>query len=107
MSCQLHFGKIPLPNGLEEAVIADVRVLLCGGERVAASWQAVTTRGLCWGGLGFNKAVHRRVLQGKKWRSATSFDLHRHQYYLSSFVAHFQTDHFATQAEHTEAMQYC
>lgn len=66
MSCQLHFGKIPLPNGLEEAVIANVRVLLCGGERVAASWQAVTTRGLCWGGLGFNKAVHRRVLQGKK-----------------------------------------
>lgn len=38
LSCQLHFGKIPLPNGLEEAVIANVRVLLCGGERVAASW---------------------------------------------------------------------
>lgn len=63
MSCQLHLGEIPLPNGLEEAVIANMGVLLCGGERVAASRQAVAARRLCRGDWGFNKAVHRRVLQ--------------------------------------------
>ncbi|TNN51561.1 hypothetical protein EYF80_038250 [Liparis tanakae] len=30
MSCQLHLGKIPLPNGLEEAIIANMGQLLCG-----------------------------------------------------------------------------
>lgn len=66
MSCQLHLGEIPLPDGLEEAVIANMRLFLCRGERVAAAWQAVATRRLCWGDWGFNKAIHRRVLQRKK-----------------------------------------
>ena len=65
MPCQLHLGEIPLPNGLEEAVVADVGVLLRGGEGVAASRQAVATRRLCRGDRGFNEAVHRRVLRGK------------------------------------------
>ena len=63
MSCQLHLGKIPLPNGLEEAVIANMRMLLRGGERVATSWKAVSTCRLCRGDWGFNKAVHRWMLQ--------------------------------------------
>lgn len=61
--CQLHFGEISLANGLEEAVIANMGVLLCGGERVAASRQAVATRRLCRGHRGFHKAVHRGVLE--------------------------------------------
>lgn len=72
MSRQLHLGEIPLPDGLEEAVIANMRVFLCGGERIAASWQAVATRRFCWGDGGFNKAVHRRVLQGKATRVEVS-----------------------------------
>lgn len=63
MSCQLHLGEIPLPNGLEEAIIANVGVLLRGGERVATSRQAVATCRFCRGNWGFNKAIHRRVLQ--------------------------------------------
>lgn len=63
MSCQLHLGEISLPNGLEEAVIANVGMLLCGGERVATSRQAVATCRLCRGDRGFNKAVHRWMLQ--------------------------------------------
>lgn len=66
MSCQLHLGEIPLPNCLEEAVIANMGVLLRGGERVAASRQAVATRRLRRGDRGFNEAVNRRVLRGKK-----------------------------------------
>lgn len=63
MSGQLHLGEIPFPNGLEEAVVANMRVLLCGGERVAASWKAVATCRLCRGNRGFDEAVDRRVLQ--------------------------------------------
>lgn len=63
VSCQLHFGEISLADGLEEAVIADMGVLLCGGERVAASRQAVATRRLCRRHRGFRKAVHRGVLE--------------------------------------------
>lgn len=63
MSCQFNLGEIPLPNGLEEAVITNVGVLLCRGERIATSWQAVAACRLCWGNWGFNKAIHRRVLQ--------------------------------------------
>lgn len=58
MSCQLHLGEIPLPNGLKEAVIANMGVLFSGGERVAASRQAVATGRLCRGDWGFNKAIH-------------------------------------------------
>lgn len=63
MSCQLDLGKIPLADGLEEAVVADVGVILCGGERVAASRQAVATCRLCRRDRGVNEAIHRRVLQ--------------------------------------------
>lgn len=65
MPRQLHFGKVPLSDGFKEAVIADVRMLVCGGERVAASRQAVATRRLCWGSRGLSKAVYRWVLQIK------------------------------------------
>lgn len=58
VSCQLHFGKIALADGFEEAVVADVGVLLCGGEGVAASRQAVATCRLCWRNRRFHKAVH-------------------------------------------------
>lgn len=64
MSCQLHLGKVPLPDGLEKTVIADVRVFLGGGERVAASRQAVAARRLCRGSWGLSEAIHGRVLQG-------------------------------------------
>lgn len=64
MSGQLHLGKVPLPDGLEKTVIADVRVLLGGGERIAASRQAVAACRLCRGSWGFGKAIHGRVLQG-------------------------------------------
>lgn len=63
MSCQLHFGEIALADGLEEAVVADVGVLLRGGEGVAASRQAVATRRLCGRDRRFHEAVHRGVLQ--------------------------------------------
>lgn len=63
VSRQLHFGEISLADGLEEAVIANMGVLLCGGEGVAASRQAVATRRLCRGHRGFHKAVHRGVLE--------------------------------------------
>lgn len=66
MSRQLHLGKVPLPDGLEETVVADVGVFLGGGERVAASRQAVATCRLCRGSWGFGKAVNRRVLRGKR-----------------------------------------
>lgn len=73
MSSQLHLGKISLPNGLEESVIANMGVLLCGGEGVAASRQTVATRRLCRCDWGFNKAVHRRVLEeSHTWRSETN-----------------------------------
>lgn len=61
--CQLHFGKVALADGLEEAVVADVGMLLRGGEGVAASWQAVATRRLCGRDWRFHKAVHRGVLE--------------------------------------------
>lgn len=64
MPCQLHLGKVPLPDGLEKTVIANVRMFLGGGERIATPWQAVATCRLCWGSWGFSKAIHRRVLQG-------------------------------------------
>lgn len=64
MSCQLHLGKVPLPDGLEETVVADVRVLLGGGERIAASRQTVATCRLCRGSWGLGKTIHRRVLRG-------------------------------------------
>lgn len=63
MSCQLDFGEIALADGFEEAVVADVGVLLGGGEGVAASRQAVATRRLCGRGRWFHKAVHRGVLE--------------------------------------------
>lgn len=65
MSRQLHLGKVPLPDGLEEPVVANVRVFLGGGEGVAASRQAVATCRLCRGSRGFGEAIDRRVLRGK------------------------------------------
>lgn len=75
MSCQLHLGEVPLPDGLEETVIADVRVFLGRGERIAASWQAVATRRLCRGSWGFDKSIHRRVLLGKGTRDQQNLSL--------------------------------
>lgn len=75
MSCQLHLGEVPLPDGLEETVIADVRVFLGRGERIAASWQTVATRRLCRGSWGFGKSIHRRVLQGKGARDQLNLSL--------------------------------
>lgn len=63
VSCQLHFGEIALADGFEEAVVADVGVLLRGGEGVAASRQAVATRRLCGRDRRLHKAVHRGVLE--------------------------------------------
>lgn len=59
VSCQLHLGKVPLPNGLEEAVVAYVGMLLGGGEGVATSRQTVATRRLGGGHWWFNEDVHR------------------------------------------------
>lgn len=73
MPRQLDLGEIPLADGLEQAVIADVRVLLGGGEGVAASCQAVATCRLGRGGRGVDKAVHRRVLrENHTWKLAFS-----------------------------------
>ena len=38
---ELDLGEVPLADGLEEPVVADVGVLLSGGQGVSASWQAV------------------------------------------------------------------
>lgn len=62
MPRQLHFGEIALADGLEEAVVADVGVLLRGGEGVAASRQAVATGRLSGRDRRFHEAVHRGVL---------------------------------------------
>lgn len=62
VSCQLHFGKVALADGFEEAVVADVGVLLRRGEGVAASRQAVATCRLCGRNRRFHKAVHWGVL---------------------------------------------
>lgn len=58
MPCQLDFGEVALADGFEEAVVADVGVLLRGGEGVAASWQAVAARRLRGRDRRFHKAVH-------------------------------------------------
>lgn len=63
MTRQLHLGEIPLPNGLEEAIVANMGMLLRRGERVATSRQAVATGGLRRGDRGLDKAVHRWMLQ--------------------------------------------
>lgn len=72
MSRQLHLSKIPFPNGLEEAVIANMGMLLRGGKRVATPRQAVAARRLRRGHWGFHKAVHRRVLQESHTRGERS-----------------------------------
>ena len=66
MPCQLDLGEVPLANGLEEPVVADVGVLLGGGQGVSASRQAVAAGRLGGRDGRLHEAVHRRVLRGER-----------------------------------------
>lgn len=63
MSCQLDFGEISFPNSFEEAIVANMRVLLCRSEGVATSWQAMATCRLGGRRWGVSKAIHRGMLR--------------------------------------------
>lgn len=45
MACQLHFGKIALADGLEQPVVADVRLFVrAGGDGIPATGSERATR---------------------------------------------------------------
>ena len=61
MTCQLDFGEVALANGLEEAVVSNMWVLIgCG---VATPRKTLTAAGLCGRCWGISGAIHWHVLE--------------------------------------------
>ena len=71
MPRELDLGEVPLADGLEEPVVADVGVLLGGGQGVSASRQAVAAGRLGGRDGGLHEAV-RRVLREERRRAETN-----------------------------------
>lgn len=58
MSGQFDLGEVALADGLQQAVVADVRLFVCDGRRGAATWrQTVAARGFGGRGRWLGEAV--------------------------------------------------